>query len=101
MATWSSPFMRRLLRRGAAGAAAEREGGAYLLPLLHLHPDHLQRPEQPHRVHLRSLAEGDMRRVRDRLPEGRVDRDPLSAAADLRPRVPVERVLPVLVARVD
>src|SRR5512141_2661778 len=84
MATWSRPFIRP----------------SYLLPLADLHPEHLERAEEADRVDLGAGPEREVRRVGDGLPEGRVDRDPLARAADLHPRVPVERVLPVAVARV-
>ena len=63
-------------------------------PGLHLDPEHLQGAEQPDRVHLRPHAERDVRRVRDGLAEGGIDRDPLTGAPHLRPGVPVERGSP-------
>src|SRR5512133_3430748 len=80
IATWSSPVMapptgrhlhRFVVRPSTRADALDRQ--------------HLERTEQPDRVHLRSTAEHDMRRIGDGLIERRVHRDPLVTAPDLHP----------------
>src|SRR5512140_813779 len=88
MATWARPFMVIPWERRASLRAAR------------LDPDDLERAEQADRVDLRAAPERDVGRVRERLAEGRVHGDPLARAPHLDPGVPVDVVLPVVVARV-